>query len=631
MRKRIAVFMSELIAEYQETVLKTIFAEANGLGYDVFVFSGYGSYDNNVLYAEGERNLIKIPDLKTFDGIIVGDDTFDIYGMDQELSEMLQEQAECPVVYIRNDNVHFNSITFDDHETMAEMTRYFIHERGVTDLCFMSGPLDMTDAVFRQQGFMEAMSEAGLVVYDRMLFEGDYWRLKGKEAVDHFMQGRDTFPRGVICSNDQMALSVIVELEKRGARIPEDVYVSGYDNSEEGKAYKPGLTSIQVSHEEMSKMAVHMIDDILNGKEVEGKVTIKGTPVYRRSTDESIRNMEYDVSPLLQEINSRYDLAKKVIDISANCANALDMNDIFRSADRFFPNNNAEVGYICLCDESEKFRDTELNKAFSDKMILWGTFYKDRSNESVHSSIRFDRKDILPPMVVGDEPEPTSYIIFPLHYLNKEFGYMVMKYAKDEWVNLLTSAYMQSIADAMEDIDNKRALAGMEELRRLYVEDPLTGLYNRRGFEQNLQQLYEMAKQRGDYMSIVSIDMDGLKYINDTFGHSEGDAALTKMAQIMKGLVGGREICARLGGDEFCIVLYSDTRKRHEQFSRVFHNIVEAENQKWGKPYKLHASIGMFCINDDDKLPLIACLRIADKKMYEAKKQYKKKLGETPR
>lgn len=630
MRKRIAVFMSELIAEYQETVLKTIFAEANGLGYDVFVFSGYGSYDNNVLYAEGERNLIKIPDLKSYDGIIVADDTFDIYGMDQEFSEMLQEQATCPVVYIRNDNVHFNSITFDDHETMAELTRYFIHERGVTDLCFMSGPLDMTDAVYRQQGFMEAMSEAGLVVYDRMLYEGDYWRMHGKDAVDHFMQGRDTYPRGIICSNDQMALSVIAELFKRGVRVPEDVYVSGYDNSEDAKIFKPGLTSIQVSHKEMSKRAVHMIDDILKGKEVEGKVTIKGKPVYRRSTDESLPNEEYDVASLMFEVNARYDLTKKVVDISANCANALDMNDIFRTADRFFINNNCKVGYMCLCDESENFRDTESNKAFSDKMILWGTFYKDPSIESVHSSIKFDRKYVLPDIITGVD-EPQNYIVFPFHYLNKEFGYMVMQYAEDEWVNLLTGAYMQCLADAMEDIDNKRALAGMEELRRLYIEDPLTGLYNRRGFEQNLQQLYEMSKQRGDYMSIVSIDMDGLKYINDNFGHSEGDAALVKMAEIMKGLVGGREVCARLGGDEFCIVLYSDTRKRHETFSRVFHSIVESESMKWGKPYKLHASIGMYCVNDDSKLPLIACLKIADKRMYEAKKQYKRRMGQLPR
>lgn len=630
MRKRIAVFMSELVAEYQKTVLRTIFAEANGLGYDVFVFAGYGSYDNNVLYAEGEKNLIKIPELSTYDGIIIADDTFDIYGMDQELSELLDEKANCPIVYIRDKgNGNHYSITFDDVNTMAQMTRHFIEDRGVTDLCFMSGPLDMDDAVYRQQGFMEAMSEAGLLVYDRMLFEGDYWRLKGKEAIDYFMKDRDTYPRGIICSNDQMALSVIYELKSRGVRVPEDVYVSGYDNLEEGKACKPGLTTVQVSHIEMSKMAVHVIDDVCHGKEAERHITIKGTPVYRRSTNENLTNEDYDVTWLLEEVDARYDLAKKAMDVSAHCANALDMNDIFRAAERFFPNNNAKIGYICLCDENEDFRVGDNGKAFSDNMILWGTFHHDAKVGAVRSAMKFIRSLVLPETVT-DRPQPSAYIVFPIHYLSKEYGYLVMEYDDKQWVNLLTGAYMQCLADAFEDVNKKRELASLEELKHLYVMDPLTGLYNRRGFEQKLQQMYEKVIDGKGVLSIISIDMDGLKFINDKYGHNEGDAALVKLADVLKGLVRDNEICARIGGDEFSVLLYSNDNSRQQQFEQIFPKIVEMENEKWDKPYSLHASMGSYCVMDNS-LPLLACMKIADQRMYTQKRMYKKRMGLEPR
>lgn len=62
MRKKIGVFMGEVIAEYQEAVLKAIFAKAKELDYDVFVFANFGAYGNKILYAEGEKGIITLPD-----------------------------------------------------------------------------------------------------------------------------------------------------------------------------------------------------------------------------------------------------------------------------------------------------------------------------------------------------------------------------------------------------------------------------------------------------------------------------------------------------------------------------------------------------------------------------------------
>ena len=73
--------MGYITQNYQKDVLQAIFKEANELGYTVFCFANFGAYGDKVLYAEGERGIMYLPDLTQLDGIIVGEDTFDVPGM----------------------------------------------------------------------------------------------------------------------------------------------------------------------------------------------------------------------------------------------------------------------------------------------------------------------------------------------------------------------------------------------------------------------------------------------------------------------------------------------------------------------------------------------------------------------
>lgn len=621
MRKRIALFMNELMNEFQEEVVPLIIEEANGLDYDVFVFAGYGSYNDNVMYAEGEKNLIKIPDLSTFDGIIVGDDTFDIYGMDLALSEIILRDAKCPTVYIRSGNVNFHSLVFDDVNNMSKITKYFIEEKGFSDICYMSGPKDMTDAMYRMQGFMEAMMQAGLQVTNKMIYEGTYWRNRGKQAVDFFMLDRDTYPQAIICANDQMALSVIAELESRGIRVPEDVCVSGYDNSIEARSYSPGITSIRIPIDEMCRKAVHIIDEVNKGNEVEKLTKVEGELVIRRSSDSGMLDEPIDNMEMINKINEQYDMSRKIVDISASCANTLTEEDVLRVAHAYYRFTRCQKGYLCFNNKAESEEMAEISASFSKKMILRGEYNESEEYTTSMMNVLFDRSKILPDEYLNEKA--SGYIVFPLHFMNNEYGYMVFNYGKGQWLNLFTHQYMNCLAASLDDIDKKSQLANAKRIEELYLLDPLTGLYNRRGFDQKFQKLYDKMKRMGGYMSVVSIDMDGLKYINDTFGHLEGDAALLKMSDILKGLVGNNDIAARFGGDEFCLLLFADSKSRHDNFRQIFENVIENVNASLDKEYTLHASMGMVCINDVPGLQMLAYMQIADKRMYEEKRHYK--------
>jgi diguanylate cyclase (GGDEF)-like protein len=99
------------------------------------------------------------------------------------------------------------------------------------------------------------------------------------------------------------------------------------------------------------------------------------------------------------------------------------------------------------------------------------------------------------------------------------------------------------------------AQARVAELESLVSTDPLTGLANRRGLEIFLTRHIALAARRHETSALVFIDLDGLKAINDTFGHDAGDRAICHAATVLAGVVRATDFAARLAGDEFVAVL----------------------------------------------------------------------------
>ncbi|MFA6172701.1 MAG: GGDEF domain-containing protein [Kiritimatiellales bacterium] len=116
-----------------------------------------------------------------------------------------------------------------------------------------------------------------------------------------------------------------------------------------------------------------------------------------------------------------------------------------------------------------------------------------------------------------------------------------------------------------------RALAA--ELAEQTVRDPLTGLYNRRFFNEALAQNIETARRYGRELSLVIFDLDGFKTVNDTCGHQAGDEVLKTFAQLLQKTARKADIVCRIGGDEFAVILpeaeLSDSRKFAERFFLV--------------------------------------------------------------
>ncbi|MBC7780982.1 MAG: EAL domain-containing protein [Proteobacteria bacterium] len=158
-----------------------------------------------------------------------------------------------------------------------------------------------------------------------------------------------------------------------------------------------------------------------------------------------------------------------------------------------------------------------------------------------------------------------------------------------------------------------------EEILRLAFEDTLTALPNRAMFHDRLQQALLVAKRTAEPVSVMLLDLDRFKHINDSLGHPAGDQVLRDVASRLRDVLRESDTVARLGGDEFAILLPTGTPERVTQVVERILRVLEAPILLEGQPVDVGTSIGVASFpNDGDSVDLL--MRHADVAMYVAKR-----------
>ncbi len=165
-----------------------------------------------------------------------------------------------------------------------------------------------------------------------------------------------------------------------------------------------------------------------------------------------------------------------------------------------------------------------------------------------------------------------------------------------------------------------------EKLRDISITDDLTGLFNRRGFRTLAQQELDLAERQNETMAVFYIDLDGLKLINDRYGHNAGDQAIQDTAEILKETFRSADIIARIGGDEFAVFgSFSPETGSHSVLRWRLTESLRKFNRKQIRPYSISCSVGISYIIPEGPEALDETLSLADSAMYEEKR--KKNLG----
>ncbi len=171
----------------------------------------------------------------------------------------------------------------------------------------------------------------------------------------------------------------------------------------------------------------------------------------------------------------------------------------------------------------------------------------------------------------------------------------------------------------IQDIsERKRAESALHSLS---LVDELTGLYNRRGFLAVTEQYLESFQRTDNSLVVLYADLDGLKGINDSLGHLEGDRALVRTAELLKEAFRSSDIIARLGGDEFVLLASVGADESAESLTDRLQQKIDLTNAQRNRLYDLSISIGVAHYDPDEDCTIEELMGRADRVMYEEKRK----------
>jgi diguanylate cyclase (GGDEF)-like protein/PAS domain S-box-containing protein len=222
---------------------------------------------------------------------------------------------------------------------------------------------------------------------------------------------------------------------------------------------------------------------------------------------------------------------------------------------------------------------------------------------------------------INNETSNVTTICVPLMAQNDIYGLLYFEISKKNFVlsedqRLVVSAFAELTALSLANIRLR------ENLRFLSIRDPLTGLYNRRFLDEMLSKQFHQAQRDNTTFTILMIDLDHFKKINDTFGHEAGDAVLKQVGEIFQNNIRAGDVSARYGGEEFVIMLHNislDNAKKSADLIRV--NVSNVQIQYGAQqiaPITISIGIAMYPL---DGTQIEEIMEKADRALYLAKKE----------
>lgn len=623
--KNIAVLVSGIDEEYQNKIISGIKDYAMTKHLNVSFFISFGGILHSRKHDIGEYNIFNLVNFSKFDGAILLTNTIsDAKVVEQILYNV--RKANIPTVNIDLDMEDMFYIGIDNEASMKKIVEHLIQHHKLTKINYVSGPDDNIDSIERLSAYKKVLEEHNIPIEEERIFHGFFRGQDGRDAVKSFYNSELGLPEAVVFANDAMALSAIIELENYGVTVPDDIIVTGFDNIYMARNFYPTLTSVQRPLYETGVKACELIYNHLHNIPQERVHILDTTAVFSESCGCNIStndNINAFKKTNYKNMES-YHIDIAMINKMSECfTESINFKDNMESLKKFVKEFDCDGLYLCLCKDLEwEYKENNFNLSL-DYLVEGYT-----STVSVPLAyengkfVEYDNINIneMHPNLFQKSEESNIYFFSPIHYQDRCLGYCVLRNSTFPTESPIFHTWIMNISNSLENIRKLHCLnSAIKELEKLYILDPLGNIYNRNGFTKFSRELYRQSIIESKQIMIMFLDMDGLKYINDHYGHKEGDVALKQLARTITDSCVNDEICARFGGDEFIIFGSDYTEESAIALRDVINNGLKQYNSISGKPYSLEVSIGHYITQPKPDISIFKIVNIADKKMYENK------------
>lgn len=552
-------------------------------------------------------------------------DTLDDPASRERVLDMVKKRCHCPIVSIREGLDGANNLLVQNTTCMEVMVRHFIEHHGFKNLCFLTGHKGRWDAEERLACFEKVMKEYDLPVNEHQKFYGNFWYGVEEQACDWFLEG-DEKPEAIICANDVMAMAMSGELIRRGYHIPEDIAISGYDGLSDTISFTPTVTTMKVPFFDMGKKAVEIIHEKQNCPEQVEDYFFDVDLILHESCgckEHNQKEILLKKRDLLQEERDAKNREVQFNYMSISLGNCSDIDDMKECLSYYQYDIDGLSNYaICVCDNLYEREDYT---GYTAQMVLRLAMKNRQSLENIN--IRFNKEELVPDILCGEEAQ--IWCFAPLHFQDDCYGYEAMNFSNPKQLGNMFFRWNISIGNQIHDILIEHKMQRLIlELEEMYDWDALTGMYNRRGWENHGKGMFASAKEAENTIFLAVIDLDGMKQINDNYGHEEGDFALKKVKEAITSACTNSCISARTGGDEFVVMQKAITTEEANNLLKRVENYLEEFNSSDEKAYDIHASVGFICRVPKGDETMETYMKESDAVMYQNKVINKVRRGE---
>ncbi len=624
--KVIAICSADNCAEYNTRFLRALHRESKEFPFKILFFACFSSLFQMEKHDQGESKIFQLMNHDLLDGIIMLSETIKNDGIRQKIAKRAKEK-HIPVIAIEHPIDGCYNIIYEYTHTITTLIEHLIRDHHYTRINFLAGLKGNSFSEDRLQIYRDVLTRYNIPIEEERIGYGEFWAAPTKAVLDRFMKSDLPFPEVIVCANDIMAITTIHYLMDAGYRIPEDVAVTGFDGIEEALDHVPPITTVQYDYEQTAHHAYQMLLDIFQGQTPPQTSYISSKIIYGTTCGckKSSRNYNILTRHLYDRLDSQHQFNEVQIAMAADLTDNDNFQGIFTNLMHYGDTFGAAKYWLCIVDDFLDEKE-ELADILSNNNTRKRSSYTSRMDMMLsciygqwQGMARFQTSHLLPDLenLLSDGD---CLMFLPLHVLEQIIGYVALVYDPDTINMSFLYQLLMNISNALETTKiRQRQHNIITSLANKYVHDPMTGLQNRRGFYQKAQPLFEDCIDKKQTILVASVDLNGLKKINDTYGHADGDIAISTVGQALSQITAPNLTCARFGGDEFVATCTISDPGDAAQIRTQIQNYLNQFNCSSGKPYEVSASIGIVSIIPTRNTSLDDLIKYADEKMYEEK------------
>lgn len=592
------------------------------------------------------RAIAAFANSNNIDGLIIATSTQGNHVPHSELVDYVHTFSDIPKVSIGIEIDKVPSLIVDCEPGLRSVVEDLIknHDRKKFGVIGVNG--DSAEAIERTSVIKKILKENNIALSDDDIMLAGFTYETAYDAILKHVNNFGSFDYdAVLCLNDDMAFACIDYCKKIGKNIPEDISITGFDDIQRSAFVTPTLTSVNQQTAKQGYIAAETLYKLINKTDVPLIQNISTVAYFRQSCG-CVDIKDFSTNYITQDKKSvdhkSSDNISSVVEWIAKKSQLLKMNFFHSSSqvqinlDEFrksFQGNiqqfDINSAAICMFDPPIKKNIYYTSFELPNEAFLIASFdnRKNYFQDPEKEPVKFDPRDKLLPTDFMDSNKGKCFIS-TISNCENVYGYMIYEVGSFEELlyEMMVTITSQLLSTAYENAkkeETQRMLSEKNEMLSIMsTTDEITNLLNRRGFMNFGQQSIYMGLCQDKEGLVLFGDMDGLKQINDTYGHDAGDQAIKAEAKILRNTFRSTDIIGRIGGDEFCIVAVGLPERTFPRIKNTIDIACKIWNQESKAPYKLSISIG-YAKYDKSNSNLAVILQKADEVLYQEKKRKK--------